>query len=138
MTNADKRLLEAAEKAKVAGDDLLRAERECNAQADPKRPDATVSYENRADACELADHLTSKIDRMLSGKYTNTFRIVHGIIEQELAPWIAKRDAQVEARARLAEFDYIINHRPAYPPYWDMHHRRELESQAHPSRGEQK
>jgi hypothetical protein len=45
---------------------------------------------------ELAEHITHKIEKLLTGKYTNTFRIAHGVIRQELESWLAEREAALQ------------------------------------------
>lgn len=42
---------------------------------------------------------------------------------------LADSEALAIAEARLAEYDEIESERPAYPCYWNMHHRAHLQAE---------
>ena len=90
----------------------------CPLYRERKRPDAPVTERELMIA---EDWLRGMEDPTL---------MASGATRMILAQLLANHDAQVEARARLAEFDLIKKERPIDPMYWDMHHRKALESAA--------
>lgn len=60
------------------------------------------------------------IDLMATAAYgTMSPCTANHALADEVEKWIKQE--------RLAEFELIVNERPADPVYWDMHHRKDLE-----------